>query len=118
MPSMVSLLFVGALGVFLFLFIFSPFETEDLDLTMVNVSGGVETVGFSTDPFKLEFTKKSSDQPITILLDDNYQYSVSLFTGTYDVKVFYTTIGDTTTFDCDAGTHDIDSDIDNLDFKC
>jgi len=118
MPSILSLLVVVALGVFLFLFFLSPFETEDLDLTMVNVSGGVETVGFSTDPYKLEFTKKTSDQPITILLDDNYQYSVSLFTGTYDVKVFYTTIGDITIFDCDAGTHDIDSDIDNFNFKC
>jgi len=53
MPSLLPLAVVGALGVFLFLFIFSPFETEDLDSTIVNVSGGVETVGFSTDPFKL-----------------------------------------------------------------
>ncbi len=115
---MLSLAVVVALGVFLFMLFFSPFETEDLDSTIVNVSGEVETVGFSTDPFKLEFTKKSSDQPITILLDNNYQYSVSLFTGTYDVKVFYTTIGDITVLDCNAGTHDIDSDIDNLNFKC
>ena len=29
MPSMLSLLVVGVLGVFLFLLFFSPFETED-----------------------------------------------------------------------------------------
>ncbi len=118
MPSMLSLAVVGALGVFLFMLFFSPFEIEDLDPTIVNVSGGVETVGFSTDPFKLEFIKKSSDQPQTIILDDNYQYSAFLATGTYDVKIFYTTIGDITVLDCNAGTHDIDSDIDNLNFKC
>ncbi len=118
MPSLLSLLVVGALGLFLFLFFFSPFETEDLDSIAVNVSGEVETVGFSTDPFKLEFTKKSSDQPQTIILDDNYQYSAFLVTGTYDVRIFYTTFGDITVLDCDAGTHVIDSDIDNLDFKC
>jgi len=118
MPSMLSLLVLGLLGVFLFLLFFSPFEIEDLDSTIVNVSGGVETVGFSTDPFKLEFTKKSSDQPQTIILDDNYQYSAFLATGTYDVKIFYTTLGDITVLDCNAGTHDIDSDIDNLNFKC
>jgi len=118
MPSKLPLAVVVALGVFLFMLFFSPFETEDLDSIMVNVSGEVETVGFSTDPFKLEFTKKSSDQPQIIILDDNYQYSVSLFTGTYDVKVFYTTFGDITALDCDAGTHVIDSDIDNLNFKC
>ena len=43
MPSMVSLLVVGALGVFLFLFIFTPFETEDLDSTLVIPSSEVET---------------------------------------------------------------------------
>jgi len=118
MPSMLSLIVLGLLGVFLFLLFFSPFEIEDLDSTVVNVSGEVETVGFSTDPFKLEFTKKSSDQPQTIILDDNSQYSAFLATGTYDVKIFYTTFGDITVLDCDAGTHVIDSDLDNLNFKC
>ncbi len=118
MPSMLSLLVLGLLGVFLLLFFLNPFEIEDLDQTIVNVSGGVETVGFPTDPFKLEFTKKSSDQPQTIILDDNYQYSAFLATGTYDVRIFYTTFGDITVLDCDAGTHVIDSDLDNLNFKC
>ena len=118
MQSKTPILIAGVLGFFLLIFFLNPSDIEDLDSTIVSVSGEVETVGFSTDPFKLKFTKKSSDQPQTIILDDNNQYSAFLATGTYDVKIFYTTFGDITVLDCDAGTHDIDSDIDNLNFKC
>jgi len=118
MQSKTPLLIAGVLGFFLLIFLLDPSDIEVLDLTVVNVSGGVETVGFSTDPFKLEFTKKSSDQPQTIILEDNYQYSAFLVTGTYDVKIFYTTFGDITALDCYAGTYVFDSDIDNLNFKC
>jgi len=92
--------------------------TEDLDPTIVTVSGEVKTVGLSTDPFKIEFREISSDHPKIVILKDDDQYSTSLPTGKYQVKVFYTTFGDITALDCDAGTHVIDSDTKNLNFIC
>ena len=112
------LLILAVLVVAILVFLGVNPTTEDFVPTKVTVSGEVDTVGFSTDPFKIEFREMSSDQTKTVILTDEEQYSTSLSTGKYQVKIFYTTFGDITALDCDAGTHEIDSDSKNLNFKC
>ena len=93
-------------------------QTEN-DPEKADVSGKVETVTPETKPVRIDFIKENSNDRLSAPLSENGEYSIQLDPGRYRVELSYTTIGDVISpIPGFCGVYQIDSDNDNLDFRC
>jgi len=94
-------------------------QAENNDIEKVNISGKVETISPATEPVRINFIEESSQEQLTAQLNENDEYSTQLDPGRYRVELIHTTIGGIVSpLPGNCGTYLIDSDNDNLDFRC
>lgn len=89
------------------------------DTEMVNISGKVETVTPETQPVRIDFIRVTSQEQLSAQVNENGEYSTQLDPGRYRVELIHTTIGGIVSpLPGNCGTHLINSDNNNLNFRC
>jgi len=114
-----GIVLIIAIFVIIVVIAFAGDQTAENDTEKVNISGKVETISPATEPVRINFIEESSQKQLTAQLNENDEYSTQLDPGRYRVELIHTTIGGIVSpLPGNCGTYLIDSDNDNLNFRC